>query len=675
MINLDTEITYLKGVGPKKAELFSRLGVGTIRDLLYLFPRKYEDWQVVYTIREAPEDENVCLRGIVCYDASTRRISGDRIIVKSAITDGGGSMDLVFFNNKFIADRLKEGNDILVYGKITLDQTGHRQMISPQVAESSNPPIMKPIYPLTAGLNSNTVAKAVRTALDLIKPFLEETLPEYLIQKYRLMGLFDSIEQLHFPKSGEQIRLARRRLVFEELLILELGMIRLKYGRTINSNIILKENYIEEFIQSLPFSLTNAQRRCVEEARLDMAGGRMMNRLLQGDVGSGKTAVAACLIYNVIRHGYRAALMAPTEVLASQHYATFRKFFDGFGINVALLTGATSQKDKKIIKEALKNGEIQLIIGTHALIQNDVEIPDLGLVITDEQHRFGVEQRRRLSEKGKDCHVQVMSATPIPRTLALIIYGDLDVSIIDELPPGRMPIDTLKVDSGYHNRVYNFIKRQIHEGRQAYIICPLVEEGESDITPAVEYYEELAGGVFRNVDMGLLHGRMKNKEKDEIMQRFSSGEIKILVSTVVVEVGVDVPNATVMVIENAERFGLSQLHQLRGRIGRGQHKSYCILVSDAQNRVANERLDMLCSTNDGFKIADFDLEHRGPGDFFGSRQHGLPEMKLADFMTDTRILYAAKDIAEEIIEEDFGLQKRENLPLKIAVERLIKIEF
>ena len=465
------------------------------------------------------------------------------------------------------------------------------------------------------------------------------------------------------------LRQAKRRLIFEELLVLQLGLLSKRSSADVKRTKPIKEDKSEEFYKKLPFEPTNAQKRVVSEAVSDLMSGKPMNRLVQGDVGSGKTAVAAAIIYTAVKNGFQAAFMAPTEVLANQHYKTLKNFF-GDEFSVSLLTGSTTAKNKRIVKEQLESGECNIVVGTHAMIQNDVNFKDLGLVITDEQHRFGVEQRTALSKKGENANVLVMSATPIPRTLAMVIYGDLDVSVLDELPKGRQPIKTFRVNSPYHPRLYEFLRKTMDNGQQGYIVCPLVEESESDLVPATEYYDWLKANQFKNYTLGLLHGQMKPKEKDEIMARFYSGEIQLLISTVVIEVGVDVPNATVMIIENAERFGLSQLHQLRGRIGRGDKESTCVLLSDAQNEDALNRFQVLCDTNDGFVIAQKDLELRGPGDFFGSRQHGLPDMHIANLMTDTRILYEAQERAKEICEKDPALESEENALLKKEVERL-----
>lgn len=672
MMDIQTNIQFLKGVGEVRAKLFSRLGVDTVGDLLSFYPRGYEDWSAVVPILEAPAGQTCCVRGIVSYTPSSHRIPGGTLLVKTMITDGAGLMNLTFFNNKYVVNQLTEGEEYLFYGKVSMNQHGGREMTSPRFAKREQSERIRPVYRQTDKLSSKTIETCVQRAFESLEGKLEETLPDAMIAAYKLLPLFDALRAIHFPGSPQDVEDARRRLIFEELLFLQMGLFRLRESRTDTGSVVLTNDYTAEFLRCLPFSLTNAQRRAIDEALTDMRTPRPMNRILQGDVGSGKTAVAAALIYNAAKNGYQSALMAPTEVLAEQHLRTFTQFFQNSGISVALLTGSNTAKEKREIKAKLKQGEISLIIGTHALIQNTVAFQNLGFVITDEQHRFGVNQRAALTKKGDHPHVFVMSATPIPRTLGLIIYGDLDISVLDELPPGRQPIKTYRVDTGYRERIYTFMQKHIRAGRQVYVICPLIEEGETDLVPAEQYAAQLQSGSFRGYQVGLLHGKMKNAQKDLVMQAFHRGEIQVLVSTVVVEVGVDVPNATVMVIENAERFGLSQLHQLRGRIGRGAHESFCVLISDAQNEESLKRLDILCSTGDGFKIAEEDFKMRGPGDFFGSRQHGLPELKIADFASDARILYAAQDIANKIIAQDPLLEQPENILLRSGVERLFQ---
>ncbi len=497
-----------------------------------------------------------------------------------------------------------------------------------------------------------------------------ETLPRDIRQKYGLIELTAAMRNIHFPESFDLLAAARKRLIFEELLTLQLGLLKLKSKKRRESHISISHDYTTDFLKLLPFKPTGAQLRAVKDCVADMQGKYPMNRLLQGDVGSGKTAVAAGVIYAAAKNGYQCAFMAPTEILANQHFETLSKMLEPAGITVRLITGSTSAAEKRRIKAELAAGEVQLAIGTHALIQKDVDFKNLGLVITDEQHRFGVNQRASLAEKGGEVHSLVMSATPIPRTLALMIYGDLDISVLDELPPGRQKIRTDVVDSRYHKRLYEFVKKQISAGQQAYIVCPLVEAGESDLLPAEEYAEQLANGAFKGINLGVLHGKMNSKSKERVMAGFVSGHIKILVATTVVEVGVDVPNASVMIIENAERFGLSQLHQLRGRVGRGKAQSYCVLVSDSKSETARERLQIMKKYSDGFKIADEDLKQRGPGDFFGNRQHGLPELKIADMLSNTEMLALCRECADNILAEDFRLDLPKYAPLADKITQM-----
>lgn len=670
MVEYDTRVKYLKGVGEARSKELSKLGIFSVGSLLRFYPRAYEDWSKITKIKDAPVGENLCFSAEVLDRVHDIKISGGRLLSKTVIADGSGYVPLVFFNNKYISDTLKEGSEYLFFGKLSRDKNGEVSMLAPRVEKPEKQRI-RPIYKASSKMPSKTLERFVETALREIDGNIKEILPEWLIEKYRLMPLYDALLNIHFPESEKALALARRRLIFEELLLLQLGLLSEKnLGNNIRTEKI-DTAYDEEFYKTLPFEPTAAQRRAVSEALFDMRSGKAMNRLLQGDVGSGKTAVAAALIYTTAKNGAQSVLMAPTEVLANQHYNTLKSFFKE-SLNVRLLTGSMTPKAKREVYEALKSGECDVCVGTHALLQNGVEFKNLLLVITDEQHRFGVEQRAALASKGNAPNVLVMSATPIPRTLAMIIYGDLDVSVLDELPKGRKPIKTYKVNSSYHNRVFNFLKKNMDAGRQCYIVCPLVSEGDvpSDLIPATEYYDWLKATHFSDYRLGLLYGSMKPKEKDEVMRRFYLGEIQCLISTVVIEVGVDVPNATVMLIENAERFGLSQLHQLRGRIGRGSAESTCILLSDAQNEEALERLKILCETSDGFLIAKRDLELRGPGDFFGNRQHGLPDMHIASLMNDTRILYEAQKTAKFILSSDPTLSSDENAPLKKETERL-----
>ena len=651
--------------------MLSRLGVSDVNALVRLYPRIHEDWSQIKSINEAQIGEICCIKGIVGSPVRKNLIRKGLTLYKTEITDGSGIMGITIFNSRFAAEKLTEGDEFLFFGRVG-GNLYRKEMNSPEIEPAEGADRIRPIYPQTHGLNSKMIEKLVRTALTECRDELVDPIPLWLREKYCLMNLPDSLWNIHFPKSPDYLEEARRRLIFEELLILQLGLEKMRSQTQKNAGAIIERDFSEEYFSHLPFSPTGAQRRAVKEAMRDMMSGRQMNRLLQGDVGSGKTAVAAALVYSAAKNSMQSALMAPTEVLAEQHYKTFLKLFDGCSINVELLTGSDTAAQKKRKKEALKAGEIDLLIGTHAIIQSDVEFKSLALVITDEQHRFGVEQRNALGEKGENPHLYVMSATPIPRTLALITYGELDISILDELPPGRQKIETYAVTSELRQRAYNYVKKHLDAGRQGYIICPLVDEGESDteLASAVKYADELQHGDFRGYTVGLMHGKMKSVDKKKVMESFSNGETQLLVSTTVIEVGVDVPNAVIMVIENAERFGLSQLHQLRGRIGRGQYKSTCILITDAKNDTAQRRMKVMETTTDGFKIADEDLKLRGPGEFFGSRQHGLPEMKIADMLEDRSTLEETQRAAKEIVARDPELSSPESTALKNEIQRL-----
>lgn len=670
-MKLDTDIKYLKGVGERRAAMLSRLGVSDVNALVRLYPRVYEDWSRIKSINEAQIGEICCIKGVVGSPVRKNLIRKGLTLYKTEITDGSGIMGITIFNSRFAAEKLTEGDEFLFFGRVG-GNLYRKEMNSPEIEPAEGADRIRPIYPQTHGLNSKMIEKLVRTALTECRDELVDPIPLWLREKYCLMNLPDSLWNIHFPKSPDYLEEARRRLIFEELLILQLGLEKMRSQTQKNAGAIIERDFSEEYFSHLPFSPTGAQRRAVKEAMRDMMSGRQMNRLLQGDVGSGKTAVAAALVYSAAKNSMQSALMAPTEVLAEQHYKTFLKLFEGCSINVELLTGSDTTAQKRRKKEALKAGKIDLLIGTHAIIQSDVEFKSLALVITDEQHRFGVEQRNALGEKGENPHLYVMSATPIPRTLALIIYGELDISILDELPPGRQKIETYAVTSELRQRAYNYVKKHLDAGRQGYIICPLVDEGESDteLASAVKYADELQRGDFRGYTVGLMHGKMKSADKKKVMESFSNGETQLLVSTTVIEVGVDVPNAVIMVIENAERFGLSQLHQLRGRTGRGQYKSTCILITDAKNDTAQRRMKVMETTTDGFKIADEDLKLRGPGEFFGSRQHGLPEMKIADMLKDRGTLEETQRAAKEIMARDPELSSPESTALKNEIQRL-----
>ena len=667
MLTAFTDIQYLKGVGEKRAVVLKSKGIDTVGALLRFYPRAYLDWTDIKLIRDAELWTNCCIKAKIVTPIKANFIRKDMTIYKFAAEDESGRIWVTLFNQKYLAEKLRTGREYLFYGK-TEGDLFERNMSSPIIKEGFYNGI-EPIYPASKGMSSAALEKLVKTAMSSVD--IAETLPEEVRKRNDLCDINFAIENIHFPRTAENLDIAKKRLVFEELFILQAGLTFLKRHSRGKTGCIISKNYLEEFKEKIPFPLTGAQERVINESLSDMSSGRPMNRLIQGDVGSGKTAVAAALMYIGVKNGYQSALMAPTEILAEQHYATLVSITENTDIKCGLLTGSLTKKQKTLVKEAIKNGEIDVVVGTHALLVDDVEFDNLGLVITDEQHRFGVVQRGKLSKKGQNPHTLVMSATPIPRTLGLIIYGDLDISIIDEYPRGRQVIDTYCVDSSYRTRIYNFIKKFINEGRQAYIVCPLVEENETlDITPATEYFETLKSGAFKDYSLGLLHGKMKAKEKDAVMRSFSDGEIQLLIATTVIEVGIDVPNAVVMVIENAERFGLSQLHQLRGRIGRGKHKSHCILISDNKSVDTKKRLGVIKDTSDGFKIADEDLKLRGPGDFLGSRQHGLPDMKIADLFADREVLRLAGMEVNNLIKSDPSLEKSENAGLKEEIKKL-----
>lgn len=639
-------IEKLKGVGEKRAALYRRLEIPTVGDLLRFYPRSYENWSETVPIDETVLGATNVIKAQVQATPTEQRIRGGMTLYKTMAADDSGEIQLTFFNNRYIKGLLQEGQSYFFRGKVTGGFT-RREMASPDFLQEGKQMPILPVYPQTQGLSSRLIAGAVRQALALLGERVNDPLPPELRQEYELCELSYALENIHFPQSEYALGIAKHRLVFEEFLVLQLGLMQIRGTRRQENLHPVPDEYPAEFAALLPFALTGAQKRAVTEAVRDMAGDHPMNRLIQGDVGSGKTAVAAALCWTVIRQGMQAALMAPTEILARQHYESLESLLAQSGIRTALLTGSVTAKNKRQLTEKLAAGEIDLVIGTHALLSEGVAFRSLGLVITDEQHRFGVEQRAALAQKGARPHLLVMSATPIPRTLALMVYGDLDVSVLDELPPGRQKIETYRIDSAKRRRAFGYIQKHLDAGRQGYLICPLIEEGESELA-SIAAYEKVVRDYFRQAKIGVLHGRMKAAQKEKVMRAFAAGELDLLLSTTVVEVGVDVPNAVIMLIENAERYGLSQLHQLRGRIGRGQYRSTCILVSDAQNEQTQERLKILCDTADGFQIADADLRLRGPGDFFGKRQHGLPQLKIADMMTDMQVLQQAQECAAQI---------------------------
>ena len=664
------KLESISGLGKKRIELLKKLDIYSVNDLLEFYPRHYEDWSKFYSVSEAPLGENCCVKGIVSTAVSSYKVRKGLTLYKFTVTDGAINMFVTLFNQKYAAEKIRRGEEYLFFGKVS-GTFFRKEMSSPDVEQVGNDKI-RPIYHATEGLNSKFLEKTIANALNAVKENLSDPLPSEIRQKYGLCHKRYAVENIHFPESQEAIEIARKRLIFEELLVLQLGLLKLKKRNTDACSIKIEKDYTEEFIKTLPYTLTNAQKRAILEAVEDMKRNVPMNRLLQGDVGSGKTAVAAALLFNTAKNGYQSAFMAPTEILALQHYSSISKMLNGKGIRVSILLGSTPQAEKRKIKELLSLGEIDILIGTHALIQEGVEFKNTALVITDEQHRFGVNQRAALTKKGDNPHTLVMSATPIPRTLALIMYGDLDISVLDEMPKGRQVTETYAVNSKLRKRAYTYVKKHLDSGFQAYIVCPMIEEGELELASANKFYEKLKDGFFKNYKLGLLHGKMKPNEKEAVMKSFANGEIDLLVATTVIEVGVDVPNANIMVIENAERFGLSQLHQLRGRVGRGKQKATCILISDAETQEAKKRLEIMCKTADGFKIADEDLRLRGPGDFFGSRQHGLPTLKIASILTDRAVLKQTSALARQIIKDDKNLEKAENIGLQQEVKELFE---
>ena len=670
----DTSIQFVKGVGEKRAALFARLNIHTVDDLLRHYPRDYEDWSQSMSIAQGMTgDVDVCVRAVAITAPREHRVRTGLSLYKFKVSDGWQEMEITIFNNKYAAAKIKVGQEYLFFGKITWDF--HRAcMSSPQIESPEAGQRMRPVYPLTGGLTSRAIEKVVATVLDTgVDDLATDWLPAALRKQYDLCDRDWAIRHLHFPESWDEVRQARRRLAFEELFLLQLGLQQLKGRSHRPTGTVLRQDATDEFCAALPFTLTGAQSRAIEECLSDMRSGHPMSRLLQGDVGSGKTAVAAAVGTSVIRNGWQVAMMAPTEILAQQHAQSIGALFAPLGIEVGLLTSSCPAEQKRRTLRDLADGSLGFVVGTQALLSEQTTFSRLGLVITDEQHRFGVHQRAKLAAKGENPHMLVMSATPIPRTLALMIYGDLDVSVLDELPPGRRPIATYCVGSDKRERVYNFIKKHLDEGRQAYVVCPLVgEDGElreDDLSAATAYEKSLAEGAFADYSVGLLHGRMKAADKQRVMEAFAAGDIQLLVATTVVEVGVDVPNAVLMVIENADRFGLAQLHQLRGRVGRGRYESTCVLITDARGDEVRRRMNVMCRTNNGFEIADEDLRLRGPGDFFGNRQHGLPSLHVANLTGDAVTLEQARAAAGEWLRSG-AWDAPENRPLRDEVRRL-----
>ena len=667
----DTPVRYLKGVGPKTAERFEKLGILTLSDLLCHYPRRYLDFSKPYSIAEAPADTECVVKAEVFAKPGGRILPGGRRMERITAGDDVSSLEITWFNNPYAAQKLELGQEYYFQGIVTGGML-RRQMVNPQVrtdAQVKSSPF-EAVYPQTEGLTSSAIAKCVRQLLPHAE-LLPDPLPPEMLKKYRLLSKADAVRAIHCPATEEKAFAARRRLIYEELLVLQLGIGRMKNHGAASTGAPMKKADASPFWESLPFSPTGAQRRAVEEILTDMSGETSMNRLLQGDVGSGKTLVAAAAIWACIRAGYQAALLAPTEILASQHAENLNRLLSPFGMRVALLTGGMKAAARRTTLAAIRDDEADLIVGTHAILSEGVEFARLGLAVVDEQHRFGVRQRGLLAEKAANPHLLVMSATPIPRTLGLLMYGDLDISILDELPPGRKPVKTRCITGKKRADLYGFLDREIDSGRQVYIVCPAIEDaGGSGLNAVKSYYEDIAKAYLPDRRVGLMHGKLKPKEKAEVMDDFKSGRLDALVSTTVIEVGVDVPNATVMVIENAERYGLSALHQLRGRVGRGAAESWCFLVSDNASESVQKRLKFLCSTSDGFAVAQYDLETRGPGDFFGSRQHGLPTLQIADLMNDTRTLHAAQSEAVALLAEDPLLERPEHALLARQVEQM-----
>ncbi len=676
MPEFGTELRYVKGVGEARARAFGRLGVHDLAGLVSFFPRAYEDRTRLVRIAELADGDLVCVEAVVGTEPQLSRIRRGLDLLRFRAVDETGAMQLTFFNQAYLKDQFRKGESYVFYG---------RAQVKGRFVSMTNPVFDRladfgrvtgrivPVYRLTSGLSQNTVRSAVRQALDLSQGRLPDGLPDCVVDEYKLCTARYAYENVHFPADMQALSLARRRLVFEELFVLACALGLLRGGREGAQGRVLRGAGLGTFTGSLPFSPTGAQLRAMREAIGDMSSGKLMNRLVQGDVGSGKTLVAAACIWYAAQSGAQSAFMAPTEILAEQHYATLTGFLEPFGIRVAKLTGSMRAAEKRAVLSGLASGEYALCVGTHALLSGGVEFRDLALVVTDEQHRFGVQQRAALAEKGLRPHILVMSATPIPRTLALMIYGEMDVSLIDELPPGRQKVDTFAVDESYRARLGGFIEKLVSEGRQVFVVCPRIEEGEEagdGLKSAEEHAEELRQQL-PGLRIACIHGKLKAREKDEIMSRFAAGETDVLVSTTVIEVGVDVPNAALMVVENAERFGLSQLHQLRGRVGRGKHKSWCILVSDAKGEEARARLHAMTHISDGFKIAEEDLRLRGPGDFFGSRQHGLPELHIADLGADMNVLKAAQDAAKRLLDSDQRLERPENKRLRSRAGELL----
>lgn len=666
-------IQYLKGVGEARAALFHKLGIFTVGDVITHYPRDYEDRSMLKKLAQLQDGEQCSFEGIIASRILESRPRKGLVVSRVSITDETGMINAIWFNQPYLKNYFKTGEKYIFFGTITRKRTF--EVLNPvyerlDEAGQTNTCRIVPIYPATGKLTQNAIRTVIRNALEFVGDDLTEFLPDWIRGDYNLVDSQFAIHNIHYPESDEAFQKARRRLVFEELLLLQLGLISLK---STNESSVTGIRFgaadeTRKFIRQLPFKLTNAQMRVFTEIERDMESSKAMNRLIQGDVGSGKTIVAVISLVKAVKSGYQGAFMAPTEILAEQHYCSVKPMLEPFGIRTALLTGSTTAKIAREVLQNVSEGKVDIIIGTHALLEDKVVFQNLGLVVTDEQHRFGVRQRNRLSQKGENPDILVMTATPIPRTLALILYGDLEISIIDELPPGRRKVLTYAVDGTMRERINKFIRKQVSQGRQVYIVCPLVEESDTvEAKAAAELADELKNRTFSDLRVELVHGKMKASEKSRIMAGFVKGETDVLVSTTVIEVGVNVPNASLMVVENAERFGLAQLHQLRGRVGRGEHQSYCVLFSDSKSEVSQERMKVMEKTSDGFVIAEKDLELRGPGDFFGTRQHGIPNLKIANLYKDMDILKLAQEAALKLIEQDRTLSLPENRALGVIV--------
>ena len=673
---LNENIQFVKGIGPKKAEKMARLGIFTVKDALYYFPRQFEDRSRQKKIFQLEEGEKTGVRVKIDRINSVNR-RGLRI-TEFYVSDDTGKAKLVFFNKAYLRNTFRVGDIVKAFGSVKKNLGPITELHNCEIEYDKidkNTGIIVPVYSLTAGVGNKEVMGMIRNIFESSDISIDEYLPKWIVDKYNLCGVDFAIRNMHFPEKKENVKIAMYRLIFEELLFLQLGLFAVKGNNKVGKGIKFKRHEcMDKIEENMPFRLTRAQQKAYDDIMDDMTSDRIMNRLVQGDVGSGKTVVAQLALANCVLNGYQGAYMAPTEILAKQHMESFKEFFDNTGIRVEILTGSSTKKEAREILEDLASGQIDILIGTHALIEGRVDFANLGLVITDEQHRFGVNQRGRLTSKSENPDVLVMTATPIPRTLALILYGDLDISIIDELPPGRKPIETLAIEKRKRESYYmSKVRSEIEKGRQVYVVCPLVEESETlDLKSASEVYDELRGDFFKDLRVGLLHGKMKASEKDQVMEAFKNHELDILVSTTVIEVGVNVPNASLMIIENAERFGLAQLHQLRGRVGRGSEKSYCTLIYGSKTEICRHRMAIMEETNDGFKISEKDLELRGPGDFFGTRQHGLPELRVANLFKHMKILRLVQKEAREIYAEDPSLRLKENEGLRLKIEEMFK---